>query len=158
MSCPPMSQMTSTSPKKCTDAQHVRDGLDDVHVALHALFEHVGRVAGRAEAHHLELGALIGDERLELREELLRVLDRVALRELVGLAEDLAVLVVDDDGLARRRAAVEADDGADLLARLERRRDELRDLVELAEVVELLLVLRERRTRGLTEARLAARR
>ena len=36
----------------------------------------------------------------ELREELLRVLDRVALRELVGLAEDLAVLVVDEDRLA----------------------------------------------------------
>ena len=83
-------------------AHHVRDGLDDVHVALHALLEHVGGVAGRAEAHDLELGALIGDERLELREELLGVLDRVALRELVGLAEDLAVLVVDEDGLATR--------------------------------------------------------
>ena len=34
---------------------------------------------------------------------------------------------------------------------------ELRDLVELAEVLELLLVLRERRARGLAEARLAAR-
>ena len=31
-------------------AHHVRDGLDDVHVGAHALFEHVGRVAGRAEA------------------------------------------------------------------------------------------------------------
>ena len=73
-------------------AHHVRDRLDDVHVGAHALLEHVGRVAGRAEAHDLELRLLIDlDVVAELREELLRVLDRVALRELVGLAEDLAV-------------------------------------------------------------------
>ena len=44
-------------------AHHVRDGLDDVHVGAHALLEHVGRVAGRAEAHDLELGALSVDPR-----------------------------------------------------------------------------------------------
>ena len=39
-------------------AHHVRDGLDDVHVGEHALFEHVGGVAGGAEADALERRAL----------------------------------------------------------------------------------------------------
>ena len=64
--------------------------------------------------------------------------------------------LVDEHRLRRGRAAVEADDAAHLPPRRERRGDELRDLVELAEVVELLLVLRERRAGGLAEARLAA--
>ncbi len=40
-------------------AHHVGDGLDDVHVGAHRLFEHVGRVAGGAEAQHLQRGALV---------------------------------------------------------------------------------------------------
>jgi hypothetical protein len=81
--------------------------------------EHVGRVAGRAEAHDLELRLLVDlDVVAELEQELLRVLDRVALGELVGLAEDPPRLVVDEDGLARRRAAVETDDAAHDLPRL----------------------------------------
>ena len=55
-------------------------------------------VARRAHAEDLELGALVGHVGAELREELLRVLDRVALRELVRLADDLLALV-DEDGL-----------------------------------------------------------
>ena len=39
-------------------AHHVGDGLDDVHVRLQAFFEHVGRVAGRAEAEELERRSL----------------------------------------------------------------------------------------------------
>ena len=89
MSCPPMSQMTSTSPKKCTALIMCATVSTMFTSALHALLEHVGGVAGGAEAHHLELGALVASTYVsELREELLRVLDRVALRELVRLAED----------------------------------------------------------------------
>ena len=51
MSCPPMSQMTSTSPKKCTALIMCATVSTMFTSADHALFEHVGGVAGRAEAH-----------------------------------------------------------------------------------------------------------
>ena len=50
MSCPPMSQMTSTSPKKCTALIMCATVSTMFTSALHALLEHVGGVAGRAEA------------------------------------------------------------------------------------------------------------
>ncbi len=55
MSCPPMSQMTSTSPKKCTALIMCATVSTMFTSARHALLEHVGRVARRAEAHDLEL-------------------------------------------------------------------------------------------------------
>ena len=136
-------------------AHHVRDGLDDVHVGANALFEDVGRVAGGAEAHDLELRPLLLDPFAELREELFGVGDRVPARELVGLREDLPVVPRDEDGLRRRRAAIEPDDRLDDLPLGELLRLELRDLVDALELVELVLVLRERRTGRLAEARLA---
>jgi len=79
----------------------VRDGLDDVHVAHHALLEHVGGVAGRAEAHDLELRLLVDlDVVLELLQQLLRVEDRVPLGELVRLHQDAPALVVDENRFA----------------------------------------------------------
>ena len=90
--------------------------------ALERLLEHVGGVAGGAEADDLERRALVGRRTAcSCASMLLRVLDRVALRELVGLLEDLAVLV-DEHRLRRGRAAVEADDAAHDLPGLERRR------------------------------------
>ena len=68
----------------------------------------------------------------------------------------MLAVFADQHGLRRRRAAVEADDAAHVLARLERGRDELRDLVELPEVAPAPA---RRRTSGgpglLAEARLA---
>ena len=101
MSCPPMSQMTSTSPKKCTALIMCATVSTTFTSAEHGLFEHVGGVAGGAEADDLELGALLVDVVAQLGEQLLHVLDRVALRELVGLGEDV-LLFVDEDGLATR--------------------------------------------------------
>jgi hypothetical protein len=72
---------------------HVGDGLDDVDVGAQRLLEHVGRVAGAAEADHLERRALVVDERLDLGEQLLGVGDRVALGELVLLGQQVAVFV-----------------------------------------------------------------
>jgi hypothetical protein len=52
--------------------------------------EHVAGVAGGAEAHHLERGALVGGPVPHLGEHVLHVLDRVALRQGVDLLEDFS--------------------------------------------------------------------
>ena len=97
MSCPPMSQMTSTSPKKCTALIMCATVSTMFTSARTHLLEHVGRVAGGAEADAPRAWRPDSSTYVaQLGEQLLRVLDRVALRELVGLAEDLA--------LSRRRA------------------------------------------------------
>ena len=59
------------------------------------------------------------------------------LRELVGLGQDVAVLV-EHDRLGGGRAAVEADEGLDDLAGREGRRDELLALVPLLEGSQLV--------------------
>ncbi len=74
---------------------HVGDGLDDAGVRLDRLLEHVGGVAGRAEALHLQDRALVGDVLLQARQDLLGVGDRVALGQHVRLLEQLARVVVD---------------------------------------------------------------
>ena len=100
---------------------HVRDGLHDVHVGAQRLLQHVGGISRGAEAQHLEHRALVVDERSDPGEQLLGVRDRVALRELILLGEQLAALV-DEHGLGRRGTAVHADDASDDLAGRERRR------------------------------------
>ena len=129
---------------------HVRDRLDDVHVGAQRFLEDVRRVASRAEADHVEGRTLIVDGRLDLREQLLGIGDRVALRELVLFRQDVTVLV-DEHGLRRSRAAVEADDAAHLLARAEGRRLEARDRIGAAELFELGLLAHERRPRRVAE-------
>ncbi len=135
-------------------AHHVRHGLDHVDVGEHRLFEHVGRVTGGAEPEHLELRSLVFDVAAQLREELLHVLDGVALGELVGLAEDV-LLLVDEDGLRRGRTAVEPDDRSHHLTGLELGLLELRDLVDLAKFIGLGQRANERRTRAFAEPLLA---
>src|SRR5262249_7492886 len=88
-------------------------------------------------------------------EELLHVLDGVALRELIGLADDLAFLV-DDHRLGRGRAAVEADDPAHHLAGGERRRREPWDAVGVREGGRFARGPDPRRSGVLPQARLAA--
>src|SRR5262249_48881300 len=119
-------------------AHHVRDRLDDVDVGTHALLEHVSGVARRSESDALENGALILDVGAKLQEQLLRVLDGVALRELVGLAYDGALLV-DEHRFRGGGTAVEADDGADRLSALELHRGELGDGVDLLELLDLVV-------------------
>ena len=72
---------------------HVRDRLDDVHVGAQRFLENIRGVAGGAEADHVERRALVVHVRLDLREQLLRIGDRVALRELVLLRQDVACFV-----------------------------------------------------------------
>ena len=132
MSWPPISQIDVDVAEEVHGAHHVSDGLDDVHVREHRLLEHVRGVAGGAEADALERRALAHDVVVDVLQQLLGVLDRIALGELVGLAEDLAVFV-DHHGLRRGRATVETDHAAHDLTGAELRRHELRDLVGLDE-------------------------
>src|SRR5690606_16877090 len=109
--------------------------------------------AGATEADHLERRSLALHIVAKLREQLLRVLDWVALGELVGLADDLAVLAK-EHGLRGGRAAVEADDPAHDLPGLELHGDEFRDRVQLAERRGFGGRAHERRAGRLAEARL----
>ena len=115
----------------------VRHGLDEGDVGPQDVFEDVLGVAGGADPEDLERGAGVLDLRLERAEDVLGVLDRIALGQLVRLHQDVAVLV-EERRLRGRRSAVEADEPAHDLAGLERRRDERRDRVALDEAVELV--------------------
>src|SRR5690606_39979873 len=105
-----------------------------------------------SDLHALEARALRLDVIADLLQELLGVLDRIALGELVRLAQDLAGLV-DQDGLRRGRAAIEPDHPAHDAARLEPRRREFRDRVGVHETPRLGVARRERRARLLAEPR-----
>ena len=120
----------------------VGDGLDDRRVGPEHVVEDVLGVAGRADAEDLELAALRLDLLPEIGEELLGVDDRVALGELVDLAEDLAALA-EENRLRGGRAAVDADVGADRRLGGEGLGLEARRLVLLEEALELLGGLRE---------------
>jgi len=123
--------------------------LDDVRVRLDRLLEHVGRIAGGAEAHDLEHRALVGDPLLQA--------PRISLVSAIGLPleswysflRQLARLVVDHDRLGRRRSAVHADHQRSVLLLLQRHRVEPGNRVVLAELVELRHFLDERRPRRL---------
>ena len=71
----------------------VRDGLHQRDIGVQHIFQDVLRVAGGAYAQHFELCTLRFHLLAQVLEHLNRVLDRVAVRELIGLAEDVAVLV-----------------------------------------------------------------
>ena len=100
---------------------HVRDRLHDVDVGPDRLLEHVGGVAGGPEP----LAVQCGPERLHvvpnLGQDVLGVLDGVALRQGVGLVEHLPGVVVDEHRLAARGPAIETDDPLHHLTRLEGR-------------------------------------
>ena len=90
----------------------VRDGLHQRHVGLEHIFQNVLGVAGGGHAQHFELGALRFHLSAQVLEHLDRVLNRIAVRELVRLAEDVAVFV-EQHGLGRSGSAVDADEAAD---------------------------------------------
>ena len=124
--------------------------------AEHALVEHVGGVTGRAEAQDFQRRALALDVFLNLGEQLFGVLDRIALGQLVGLEQNLAVFG-NNDGFRRGRTAIHADHAAHDLTGLELRLLELRNRVGLAERRRCLAVVRgERWARLLAEPRAPA--
>ena len=92
----------------------VRHGLHQRHVGMQNIFQNVFRIAGRGDAQHFQLGALRFHLPAQVLEHLNRVLNRIAVRELIGLAEDVAVFI-QQHRLGRSRAAIDADKAADRL-------------------------------------------
>src|SRR5438093_982787 len=102
------------------------------------VLENVLCVACRADAEDLERCPGRLDLRPQLVEDVDRVLDRIALRELVGLAEHVAV-GREQNALGRRGPAVEADERLDRLAAPERRRGEFLGTVLTPERLEVFI-------------------
>ncbi len=85
---------------------------------------------------------MIADLAIEFLEYLDGVLDGIALRELIGLGEDAALVVLrDENGFGGSGAAVDADEAFDHVARLESDRRELLGAVLLFEGREVGFVL-----------------
>ena len=132
---------------------HVRDRLDDVDVGTNALLEHVCCVTGCAKAKDFDLGTLGAHAAPELAEELLAVLNGVALRKGVRLHQDFA-LFAEQDGFGGSASSVEADDRSHRLG-FDLRLDEHRNVIRAQELLELQLVTSERRARSLPKTLLA---
>ena len=71
----------------------VRDGLDQGHVSLENIFQNVFGIAGGGDPENFEFRVLVFHLGPQALEHFDRVLDRIAVRELVGLAENRAVFV-----------------------------------------------------------------
>jgi hypothetical protein len=125
-------------------AEHVGDGLDDRRVERQGLFQDPLGVARRTGADDLHVRTLIGGPPVELSQDSLRVLERVARREHVDAAQELSRLV-EQHGLGGGGAAVDAQVGAHRLARLELPGLEHGHRVLLDELPLLLLAADQRR-------------
>jgi hypothetical protein len=68
-------------------------GLYQCHICVKHVFQNVLGVAGGGDSQDLELGILRFDLSAQILEHLDRVLNRIAVRELIGLAENVAAIV-----------------------------------------------------------------
>ena len=94
----------------------VGDGLDQRRIGGEHVLEHVFGVARRADAEDFEGRALRLHLAAQFLEDIDRVLDRVSFRQLIRLAEDVAV-GRQQHALGGGRSAVEADERGDAVAR-----------------------------------------
>src|SRR5262245_41008326 len=101
----------------------MRDCLDECNVRIEHIAEAVVGVSGGADAEYFHLRALRLDLSAQVLEVVDRVLDGVPVRELVGLAENIAVFG-EKDGLGRGGSAVETDEAGDGASGLEGGRGE----------------------------------
>ena len=90
----------------------VRDGFHQRDVGIQNIFQNVFRVAGGRDPEHFQLRVLRLHLPAQVLEHVNGVLNRIAVRELVRLAENVAVLV-EQHGFGGGRAAVNADEAAD---------------------------------------------
>src|SRR5271169_3737252 len=97
--------------------------LYERNIGVEHVFQNIFRVTGRRYSEDFELRIL----RLHLPAQILEhfdgVLNRITVRELVGLAQNLAV-IVEQNGLGGCGAAVDANKSADRLILSKRRGDE----------------------------------
>ncbi len=69
----------------------MRDCLDQGHVSLENILQNVFGIAGCRDPKHFQFGVLRFHLSAQVLEHFDRVLDRVSVRELVRLAEDVTV-------------------------------------------------------------------
>ena len=89
----------------------VGHGFNQRHIRLENVFENVFRVAGRRNTQHFEFCVLAFDLPAPTLEHIDRVLDRIAVRELVRLAEDRAVFI-EENRFCGSRSTVDSDEAA----------------------------------------------
>ncbi len=116
----------------------VRHGLDQRHIGVQNVFENVLGVTGGGDAQNFQLRLLRFDLAAQVLEHFNRVLDRIAVRELISLAENVAVLI-EQHGLGRGGTAVDADEAADSLVGVEGRRNEFLAPVCFFESIQFLV-------------------
>ena len=83
----------------------VRNGFNQRHVGLQHILQDVLRVPGRAHSQHFHSGILRFDLLAQVFEHVDRVLDGIAVRKLIRLAEDVAILI-QENCLCGGRAAI----------------------------------------------------
>ncbi len=99
----------------------MRDGFDQRHVGFQDIFQNIFRIAGGPDSQNFQFRALRFDLLAQILEHVDRVLNRIAVRELIGLAKNIAAFI-EQHGFGGSRSAIDADKSADGLAFLEGRR------------------------------------
>ena len=93
----------------------VRHGLYQRDVGVQDVFQNVLRIAGGGHSQDFQLRVLRFHLAAQVLEHFDRVLNRISVRELVGLAQNVALLI-EQNGFGGSRAAVDADEAANRLA------------------------------------------
>src|ERR1700730_17337078 len=125
----------------------VRHGLDERDVRFQNIFQNIFRVARGGDTENFHFCVLLLKLAAKVFEHLDGVLNRIAVRELVGFAEDVAIFVK-KNGFRRRGPAIDADETADGLAALEGRRNKFFAAIFLVEGGKFIRALHQTRAAG----------
>ena len=142
-------------PAEVRRALHMGHGLDDVGIGAQRTVEHFRGIAGGAQTEYLEVTALLGDKTLDAREDVLRVLQRISLRQSVGLEQQFSILV-EQHPLRARRAAIETNKAAHRCRRLKHGWLKCRHGIASSEAGLFISRSGQRRARRLPQPRCAA--
>ena len=120
----------------------VGHGLDQRYVCMQNIFQDVLGIAGRGYAQHFEFGALRFHLSAQVFKHFDGVLNRIAVRKLVGLAQDGAVFI-EQHRLGRRGTSVNADEASDCAAFLKSCRREFLTAIGFLEDRKVLRLLHQ---------------
>ena len=113
------------------------DRFDQRNVRIENIAKDIFCVAGGTDAEHFHFCALRLHLLAQLVEHLDRVLNRIAIRQLIGLAENLAVLA-QQDSFGRSGTAVDSNKSRHYLSRRKSRRDELLPAVSRPKLLQFI--------------------
>src|SRR3954465_527156 len=116
------------------------NGLNERNVRVENIFQNIFRVSGRGNAQYFELRILRFDLSAQVLEHLDRVLNRIAVRQLIRFAQDVAVFA-QQDGFGGGRSTVDADESAYRAVLRKYRGSELLRTVCFLEEIEVLGLL-----------------